>query len=331
MRRPTNKVLLLWTVLAAILLASSALADFGQRTLSQQDSNTLLLPYMAVGGPSKGLHFVTAVSVENSHPIPNSGTIEFYTGDGRQMDVRLNSQPVSARVVDWTVPSRGSKVMILSAAGDGLETGWLRIRRNSNSSVNIVVLVQFYNGNQLVTQGGAVAGGRGSAFAAFRPIPTRNLFPVEKLQSPGRGLLSGMISNLNPQVLNTRENFSISQWAPPIRSFAQRFPIAARMAKALFIETGFASWYGEEFEGRSAADGSVFDPEMLTAAHPTLPFGTLAKVTNLRNGRSVVVEITDRGPFAAGRILDLSSAAAREIQMLDTGVSMVHVEAVPKL
>ncbi len=89
---------------------------------------------------------------------------------------------------------------------------------------------------------------------------------------------------------------------------------------------GGASWYGPGFHGRLTANGETFNSNHLTAAHRTLPFGTKLRVTNLNNGRSVVVRVNDRGPFIKGRIIDLSAAAARRIKMIDSGVASVRVE-----
>jgi rare lipoprotein A len=97
--------------------------------------------------------------------------------------------------------------------------------------------------------------------------------------------------------------------------------------RAHFVQTGRASWYGEGLKGRKTASGERFDPEDLTAAHRTLPFGTVVRVTNLRNSRSVSVRITNRGPFVRGRIIDLSPAAARELGMVTSGVARVRIEA----
>jgi len=91
-------------------------------------------------------------------------------------------------------------------------------------------------------------------------------------------------------------------------------------------ETGLASWYGHPYHGRAAANGEIYDMEKLTAAHRTLPFGTIVRVTNLGNGKSVDVRIIDRGPFVAGRIIDLSHAAAEAIEMIGPGVAQVHVD-----
>jgi rare lipoprotein A len=94
-------------------------------------------------------------------------------------------------------------------------------------------------------------------------------------------------------------------------------------------EFGFASWYGYPFHGRVAADGSVYDMEQITAAHKTLPLGSWVRVTNLKNGKIVDVRITDRGPFIDGRVIDLSRAAARAIDVLDPGTAPVRVEVLP--
>lgn len=87
-----------------------------------------------------------------------------------------------------------------------------------------------------------------------------------------------------------------------------------------------ASWYGNEFHGRRTASGQVFDQEQLTAAHKTLPFGTRLRVTNLRNGRSVFVTVTDRGPYARNRQLDVSFGAARRLGLIRAGTAPVLIE-----
>jgi rare lipoprotein A len=91
---------------------------------------------------------------------------------------------------------------------------------------------------------------------------------------------------------------------------------------------GVASYYAQKFQGRPTASGEKFDNGKLTAAHRTLPFGTKVRVTNLGNGRSVTVRVNDRGPFVRGRVIDLSYAAARRIDMVRTGIARVRVEPV---
>ena len=100
----------------------------------------------------------------------------------------------------------------------------------------------------------------------------------------------------------------------------------AAPAPAGYTEEGNASWYGEPFNGRRASNGEVYDMYKLTAAHRTLPFDTMVRVTNLNNGKSTTVRITDRGPFVENRIIDLSLAAAREIDLVGPGVAPVRVE-----
>jgi peptidoglycan lytic transglycosylase len=94
------------------------------------------------------------------------------------------------------------------------------------------------------------------------------------------------------------------------------------------IEYGKASWYGKKFHGRKTASGERYNMYQLTAAHKTLPFGTKVKVTNMDNGKSVVVRINDRGPFVKGRIIDLSRAAAKKVDMINAGVAFVKVEII---
>lgn len=102
-------------------------------------------------------------------------------------------------------------------------------------------------------------------------------------------------------------------------------PAPARLGST---ETGVASWYGFPYHGRRAASGEVYDMQQLTAAHRTLPFQTWIEVTNLSNGKQVDVRINDRGPFAKGRILDLSQAAARDIDMLRAGTARVRLKVI---
>jgi len=105
------------------------------------------------------------------------------------------------------------------------------------------------------------------------------------------------------------------------------FPSFAQTQNDAYRQEGIASWYGREFEGRPTASGEIFDPSQLTAAHPTLPFGTLLVVTNLHNNKSVTVRINDRGPFVPARIIDVSRAAAEKIDMVVTGTAPVRVES----
>jgi rare lipoprotein A len=97
------------------------------------------------------------------------------------------------------------------------------------------------------------------------------------------------------------------------------------MSVAEVIE-GIVSYYGQEFAGRRTASGERFDPNQLTMAHKTLPFGTLVRVTNLHNNQSVVLRVNDRGPFVGGRVGDVSAGAARLLMMLQTGLTRARLE-----
>jgi rare lipoprotein A len=98
--------------------------------------------------------------------------------------------------------------------------------------------------------------------------------------------------------------------------------------KAIDGATGIASWYGIPYDGRPAADGEIYHMEELVAAHRTLPFGTILRVTNLSNNKSVDVRIIDRGPFVDGRIIDLSKGAARKIAMIGPGTARVRLNLI---
>lgn len=104
---------------------------------------------------------------------------------------------------------------------------------------------------------------------------------------------------------------------PPTRS--------APFIPGVYVEEGIASWYGEPFNGRRAADGEIFDMNAFVAAHRTLPFGSIVRVTNLNNGRSVEVRIIDRGPFVGNRVIDLAHAAAVSLDMIGTGTAPVRI------
>jgi len=103
-------------------------------------------------------------------------------------------------------------------------------------------------------------------------------------------------------------------------------PVIPTARGGVVFEEGKASWYGAPFHGRQASNGEIYDMNKLTAAHRTLPFNTVVRVTNMTNGKSTTVRITDRGPFVDNRIIDLSYAAAREIESIGPGVVPVQLE-----
>ncbi|QQS55150.1 MAG: septal ring lytic transglycosylase RlpA family protein [Candidatus Competibacteraceae bacterium] len=107
--------------------------------------------------------------------------------------------------------------------------------------------------------------------------------------------------------------------------FGRRYRV--RETSEGYREDGTASWYGEDFHGRKTSSGPLYDMYELTAAHKSLPLPTYVRVTNLENSRSIVVKVTDRGPFVSGRIIDLSYAAALRLDMLERGTALVEVAA----
>jgi rare lipoprotein A len=114
---------------------------------------------------------------------------------------------------------------------------------------------------------------------------------------------------------------------PPARTATSTPPTrSAPFVPGIYVEQGTASWYGVPFNGRRAANGEIFDMNTLVAAHRTLPFGSILRVTNLNNGRDVEVRVIDRGPFVGDRVLDLARAAAVSLDMLGTGTAPVRIE-----
>jgi rare lipoprotein A len=103
---------------------------------------------------------------------------------------------------------------------------------------------------------------------------------------------------------------------------------AKAQTDSLFIQKGIASYYGGKFHGRKSASGEIYHKDSLTAAHKILPFGTVVKVTNLKRNTSVIVRVTDRLPMSSKRQIDLSLAAARELEMLRDGIGNVRIEAI---
>jgi rare lipoprotein A len=120
--------------------------------------------------------------------------------------------------------------------------------------------------------------------------------------------------------------------APPVREIVGKPPMRAVARVSLgsirLQITGFASWYGPGFHGNRSASGEVYNQNAMTAAHRSLPFGTNVQVTNLDNGRSVVVRINDRGPYVGGRVIDLSAAAARVLGLVQSGVAPVRLDII---
>jgi rare lipoprotein A len=125
---------------------------------------------------------------------------------------------------------------------------------------------------------------------------------------------------------------ALSGCAHKKRAGKARHPSAPRPAVSVpqpgYTETGVASWYGHPYHGRQAANGEIYDMETMVAAHRTLPFDTWVRVHNLLNGKEVEVRIIDRGPFVNGRIIDLSHAAAKVIELIGPGTAQVEVQVI---
>jgi rare lipoprotein A len=137
------------------------------------------------------------------------------------------------------------------------------------------------------------------------------------------------ITEPNSQTASVKTEPPAATAAPADSSAAQSDEDAFRIprdARPISVETGLASWYGGPYHNRRGSNGEIYNMHALTAAHRTLPLGSIVRVTNVKTGQSALVRITDRGPFIEGRVLDLSQAAAKRIDVLQAGVAMVRIE-----
>lgn len=150
--------------------------------------------------------------------------------------------------------------------------------------------------------------------AAKRPIADRQPAPAPPAPAPAE------------TIDNAKRDTSVPPNPAPAPAHPKRAKTPPVPAAIGYTEEGNASWYGNPFHGRRASNGEIYDMNKLTAAHRTLPFETMVRVTNLNNGKSTTVRITDRGPFVDNRIIDLSQAAAREIESIGPGVVPVRIE-----
>jgi rare lipoprotein A len=114
-----------------------------------------------------------------------------------------------------------------------------------------------------------------------------------------------------------------------VSACASQRPVQGPIERTYYREEGIASWYGRAHHGRKTANGERFDMNAETAAHKSLAFGTVLRVTNLDNGRTTRVRINDRGPYVRGRIIDLSARSARDLGMRENGIARVRIERIP--
>jgi rare lipoprotein A len=137
---------------------------------------------------------------------------------------------------------------------------------------------------------------------------------------------AGSVSSFAPASVAILEAHPSPTWEEKFIRQIPPAPLAQGQQIASAVSVGQASWYGPGFYGNRTANGEVFRPGTLTAAHRTLSFGTRVRVTNLWNGRSTVVRINDRGPFHGGRIIDLAHGAAQQLGVTASGVAQVRLE-----
>lgn len=195
----------------------------------------------------------------------------------------------------------------------------------------------------IVCQGGPIAGGHGAEIGLDRPVQTEirlhESLELENIED-GTILNEEAISDgeISDEVVIEEENYEEENieayknqnvYANENNGFSHEEDVNIKAHKENTKEyLARASWYGPGFHGRRTANGEIFDQNDLTAAHKELAFGTKVKVTNLQNGKSIIVKINDRGPYINGRHLDLSKGAAQKIDMIEAGVVDVKMEII---
>lgn len=136
------------------------------------------------------------------------------------------------------------------------------------------------------------------------------------------------LSSETTLVLNSQLLAKIPQTTSNEKDVLERLSAVASNTVSKFSQTGIASWYGRQFQGKKTANGDIFDENALTAAHRSLPMNCYIRVTNKSNGKSVVVKVNDRVPFSSNRVVDLSYAAAKQIGIINSGTGNVIIERV---
>jgi rare lipoprotein A len=154
--------------------------------------------------------------------------------------------------------------------------------------------------------------------------PNRALSP--EVVSPAESKSNNLSSDKPPTPVQRSKTPQVNVPSPVETKQVSEAATITAPSQPTRTETGLASWYGAKHHGKRTASGEVFNQDRLTAAHPTLPWGSRVKVINLDNGKSVDVRINDRGPYKQGRIIDVSRAAARALGMMQQGIATVRIE-----
>ncbi len=164
--------------LIAVLPVLPALAD------GLEEGNVPVLSYLAVGGPPDGLHFETLLFLGNPHNLSNSGTIEFFGDDGAPLPVRLNEESELASQVEWTLSPQRFKLLFLTLPNNDLQAGWLRLKASGKTPLELIVVVQIYNGESLLGMVLIQADPDEDTLSSYRRIASDGQFPVRGLQNP---------------------------------------------------------------------------------------------------------------------------------------------------
>lgn len=173
-----------------------------------------------------------------------------------------------------------------------------------------------------------LAGCASTLSAESKPIATQVATPAVAKQSAKQLPKSATVTKFPPAAATPEPPAVDISYRYQYKVRGQRYKVFKHANN--FQEIGMASWYGPGFHGKKTANGETYNMHAITAAHKTLPLGTKVRVTNLSNGKKIVVRINDRGPFHSGRIIDLSKKAAQRLGVIKHGSAKVHIRIVEK-
>lgn len=302
-------------VMASVCMLLAAAANAEQGTTASSAKSSGLNFYITT--PQTGERTELAVNSQNPAPARQTATAS----------TTRNTYIPQQQAAQQSQPSRSTRIPAPSAREIlNQQQAAISTARPQQSAHNNVYIQQVAHSPMQTSQSGHPT--------TVIPQQTRQAQqaaqqPTVVASAPVQPAKRGLFSRLTHRHDNTAAQQQQRQTAS-VNTSAKAQPAYKRSNLSGTNQAGVASWYGGKWHGRKTANGERYNMESMTAAHKTLPFGTMVKVRNERNGRECVVRINNRGPFTKGRIIDLSKAAAREIGMMNSGIARVKIEVLGK-
>ncbi len=271
----------------------------------------------------RGIPVVTYIESEESpkSSLENTASDALKTKSEPKGETKKNSESVKLPTTSNLQPSNSDSSENLLTSSNPIERATaaaaLINQLNRDGLDPNQIIPAWKNGNYVIK-----LGDRGMLKFDHQAVSPESLQNQTQDVLESANLLRRLLGGANPvlEVVN----------APKTKFAASSSSNPALNSRIVGVMSGMASWYGPGFDGNYSASGEIFNASELTAAHPNLPFGTLVRVVNMDNNQSVVVRINDRGPYAHGRVIDISTAAANVIGLVSSGVAPVRLEVLSK-